>query len=111
MQSKENQETGIYRITGTGDFVLANRIAYEFGLQGPSLVYTFIGRSLMAHANIHGFCQDDHTNSMLLCVDLSPPSLSFHTFWGLRFSYRWWHQPCADTRDDGFHVPARCSLP
>jgi acyl transferase domain-containing protein len=36
MQSKENQETGIYRITGTGDFVLANRIAYEFGLQGPS---------------------------------------------------------------------------
>lgn len=36
MQAKENQHTGIYRITGHGDFVVANRVSYEFGFRGPS---------------------------------------------------------------------------
>ena len=36
MQSKENQHKGIYRINGYGDYVVANRVSYEFGFQGPS---------------------------------------------------------------------------
>ena len=38
MQAKETQHSGMYRITGYGDFVVANRISYEFGLKGPSYV-------------------------------------------------------------------------
>jgi len=36
MRAKENQHTGMYRITGYGDFVVANRVSYEFGFKGPS---------------------------------------------------------------------------
>ncbi|KAF2195930.1 hypothetical protein K469DRAFT_545317 [Zopfia rhizophila CBS 207.26] len=38
MQAKETQQTGMYRITGYGDFVVANRVSYEFGFTGPSMV-------------------------------------------------------------------------
>ncbi|KAK5988830.1 Highly reducing polyketide synthase pspA [Cladobotryum mycophilum] len=38
MQNRETQNRGVYRLPGTGDFVVANRVAYEFGLQGPSMV-------------------------------------------------------------------------
>ncbi|KAI9657994.1 MAG: Type I Iterative PKS [Bathelium mastoideum] len=38
MQAKETQHSGMYRITGYGDFVVANRISYEFGFKGPSMV-------------------------------------------------------------------------
>ncbi|KAL6362754.1 hypothetical protein LRP88_04058 [Fusarium phalaenopsidis] len=31
------RDFGIYRITGAGDFVLANRISYEYDLKGPSI--------------------------------------------------------------------------
>lgn len=36
MKAKETLHAGMYRITGSGDFVVANRVSYEFGLQGPS---------------------------------------------------------------------------
>jgi acyl transferase domain-containing protein/SAM-dependent methyltransferase len=35
--AKEEQNYGIYRISGWGDFVLSNRISYEFDLKGPSM--------------------------------------------------------------------------
>ncbi|KFZ17505.1 hypothetical protein V502_04560 [Pseudogymnoascus sp. VKM F-4520 (FW-2644)] len=38
MQAKESQQSGMYRITGYGDFVVANRVSYEFGFKGPSVV-------------------------------------------------------------------------
>lgn len=36
MGAKETQQTSMYRIMARGDFVVANRVSYEFGLQGPS---------------------------------------------------------------------------
>lgn len=35
MFSKEPQEYGLHRITGTGDFALSNRLSYEFDITGP----------------------------------------------------------------------------
>lgn len=35
MFGKETQPWGIHRISGSGDFVVANRLSYEFDLQGP----------------------------------------------------------------------------
>ncbi|KAJ6442338.1 LOW QUALITY PROTEIN: polyketide synthase [Purpureocillium lavendulum] len=36
--AKEDQQYGLYRITGYGDFMLPNRVSYEMDLMGPSLV-------------------------------------------------------------------------
>lgn len=35
MMAKDPQQYGLYRISGTGDFVLSNRISYEWDLTGP----------------------------------------------------------------------------
>lgn len=35
MFAKENQQYGLHRVGGYGDFMLANRISYEMGLMGP----------------------------------------------------------------------------
>jgi hypothetical protein len=35
LHAKDSQDFGIYRITGAGDFVLANRISYEYDFKGP----------------------------------------------------------------------------
>jgi acyl transferase domain-containing protein len=35
LRAKDNQAVGMYGVTGTADFVLANRISYEYDLQGP----------------------------------------------------------------------------
>lgn len=36
MQAQENQDLGMYRVTGFGEFAMANRVSYELGLTGPS---------------------------------------------------------------------------
>ncbi|KAJ5652341.1 Acyl transferase/acyl hydrolase/lysophospholipase [Penicillium longicatenatum] len=38
MFAKENQQYGLYRVTGYGDFMLSNRVSYEMDLTGPSMV-------------------------------------------------------------------------
>lgn len=35
MFAKEDQQYGLYRVTGYGDFMLSNRISYEMDLTGP----------------------------------------------------------------------------
>lgn len=35
LNSKDNLQSGMYRVAGTGDFSLANRISYEYDLHGP----------------------------------------------------------------------------
>ena len=35
IHAKDSQDAGMYRITGYGDFVLGNRISYEYGFTGP----------------------------------------------------------------------------
>lgn len=35
LSAKETQHRGGYRITGYGDFVLGNRVSYEYDLHGP----------------------------------------------------------------------------
>ncbi|KAH0559953.1 hypothetical protein GP486_003528 [Trichoglossum hirsutum] len=37
LHSKDVQEGGMYRVTGIGDFVLANRISYEYDFKGASM--------------------------------------------------------------------------
>ncbi|KAJ0124602.1 polyketide synthase [Diaporthe amygdali] len=37
MQNRDSQQSGIYRLDGYGDFMLSNRISYEFDLRGPSM--------------------------------------------------------------------------
>ncbi|SMQ54923.1 unnamed protein product [Zymoseptoria tritici ST99CH_3D7] len=37
MYAKENQQWGLHRIVGTGDFVISNRLSYEFDINGPSM--------------------------------------------------------------------------
>ncbi|EED13058.1 polyketide synthase, putative [Talaromyces stipitatus ATCC 10500] len=37
LNAKETQHRGGYRVTGYGDFVLGNRVSYEFDLHGPSM--------------------------------------------------------------------------
>lgn len=34
-EAKDTQKLGLYRVTGTGDFVLGNRVSYEYDLKGP----------------------------------------------------------------------------
>ncbi|KAI1814008.1 hypothetical protein GGS20DRAFT_550526 [Poronia punctata] len=38
LQYYDRQDLHLYKLAGTGDFVLANRISYEYDLKGPSLV-------------------------------------------------------------------------
>lgn len=35
LAAKDPQQLGVYRITGSGDFALANRVSYEYNLKGP----------------------------------------------------------------------------
>jgi len=35
LHNKDTQDFGMYRIMGSGDFVLANRVSYEYDLKGP----------------------------------------------------------------------------
>ncbi|KAJ5297689.1 Acyl transferase/acyl hydrolase/lysophospholipase [Penicillium antarcticum] len=54
IQAKEDQQHGMHRLTGTGDFMLANRVSYEMDLSGPSVVIrTACSASLVA---LHEAC-------------------------------------------------------
>ncbi len=35
MAAKDTQHVGMYRITGSGDFAISNRVSYEYNLKGP----------------------------------------------------------------------------
>ncbi|KAL8681559.1 MAG: hypothetical protein Q9224_006843, partial [Gallowayella concinna] len=35
MEAKDTQNTHMYRVTGYGDYITANRVSYEFDLKGP----------------------------------------------------------------------------
>jgi len=35
LQLKDTESSGMYRVTGYDDFMIANRISFEFGFQGP----------------------------------------------------------------------------
>ncbi|KAI1388535.1 putative polyketide synthase [Hypoxylon trugodes] len=46
---KEPQQWGMHRIVGTGDFVISNRLSYEFDIKGPSMtIRTACSASLVA---------------------------------------------------------------
>ena len=38
MAAKDTQHLGMYRITGSGDFAISNRVSYEYDLKGPRCV-------------------------------------------------------------------------
>lgn len=53
--AQDNQQHGIYRLTGYGDFMLSNRLSYEMDLKGPSMVIrTGCSASLVA---LHEACR------------------------------------------------------
>ncbi|KAI9774066.1 MAG: Type I Iterative PKS [Geoglossum simile] len=55
LHAKDTQDFGMYRITGSGDFVLANRISYEYDLKGPSMtIRTGCSSSMLC---LHLACQ------------------------------------------------------
>lgn len=41
-RSKEPQNTGNYTVTGSGDYMMANRVSYEYDLRGPRYVICFV---------------------------------------------------------------------
>jgi acyl transferase domain-containing protein len=42
LRAKDTQDFGVYRLTGKGDFLLGNRISYEYDLKGPRYVQILI---------------------------------------------------------------------
>lgn len=42
LDGRDPQQYHIYRLTGYGDYIPANRVHYEFGFMGPRLVREFI---------------------------------------------------------------------
>ncbi|KAK3688033.1 hypothetical protein B0T22DRAFT_425418 [Podospora appendiculata] len=55
LQAQDNQDNNLYKVTGAGDFVLSNRISYEYDLKGPSMtVRTACSASLYG---LHLACQ------------------------------------------------------
>ncbi|KAI9658048.1 MAG: Type I Iterative PKS [Bathelium mastoideum] len=63
LSSKDTQNLGMYRITGSGDFALANRVSYEYDLGGPSMTIrtgcssSLIGLHEACQAIAHGDCE------------------------------------------------------
>ncbi|OTB02208.1 hypothetical protein M426DRAFT_322916 [Hypoxylon sp. CI-4A] len=55
MQNKDGQQIGNHLVTGAGDWMLANRVSYEYNLCGPSMVIrTACSASLIA---LHEACR------------------------------------------------------
>ncbi|OTA83804.1 hypothetical protein M434DRAFT_400620 [Hypoxylon sp. CO27-5] len=55
LQNKDAQQTGNHLVTGAGDWMLANRVSYEYNLCGPSMVIrTACSASLIA---LHEACR------------------------------------------------------
>ncbi|KAI1770343.1 hypothetical protein F4818DRAFT_455735 [Hypoxylon cercidicola] len=55
MQGKDDQQAGNHLVTGSGDWMLANRVSYEYNFCGPSLVVrTACSASLIA---LHEACR------------------------------------------------------
>ncbi|GME55565.1 Lovastatin diketide synthase LovF [Neofusicoccum parvum] len=55
LSTKDPQHLGMYRVTGTGDFAIANRVSYEYDLKGPSMtIRTGCSSSLVG---LHEACQ------------------------------------------------------
>ncbi|KAF2267503.1 hypothetical protein CC78DRAFT_490418 [Lojkania enalia] len=53
--SKDTQHLGMYRITGSGDFAISNRVSYEYDLKGPSMtIRTGCSSALIG---LHEACQ------------------------------------------------------
>lgn len=47
LNAKETQHRGGYRVTGYDDFVLGNRVSYEFDLHGPRYIEIFLTMTLV----------------------------------------------------------------
>ena len=45
VDSRDTQNYGTYRLTGVGDYVLGNRISYEYDLRGPRYARKFAARA------------------------------------------------------------------
>ncbi|KAL0935770.1 KR domain-containing protein [Colletotrichum truncatum] len=55
MNAKENQPYGVYRTTGSGDFMLSNHVSYELDIKGPSMtVRTACSAAMVA---LHEACR------------------------------------------------------
>ncbi|KAK3324348.1 hypothetical protein B0T19DRAFT_464372 [Cercophora scortea] len=55
LQAQDHQDNNLYKVTGAGDFVLSNRISYEYDLKGPSMtIRTACSASLYG---LHLACQ------------------------------------------------------
>ncbi|KAL9069203.1 MAG: hypothetical protein Q9157_006247 [Trypethelium eluteriae] len=63
LSTKDTQNLGMYRITGSADFVLANRVSYEYNLGGPSVTVrtacssSLVGLHEACQAILHGDCE------------------------------------------------------
>lgn len=73
MHAKDTQDFGMYRISGNGDFLLGNRISYEYDLRGPrfAIACEFLDRKLIdCSITVKVGC-----SSSLLCLHLACEAL------------------------------------
>ena len=105
MNSRDVQNFGAYRLTGIGDFVLGNRISYEYNLKGPRCVYmddtapaSWLDGCLSSTLWLI-YQQYDYKDRLFFCVSWPAYSMSSAFVWrvlrciGLRhqFDHRSWH--------------------
>lgn len=79
LSAKDTQAHGPHRVTGSADFMLANRVSYEYDLRGPSVTYrTACSASLVAlHAAVQALRSGDCSGAVVAAANLIlSPSLT-----------------------------------
>lgn len=108
LAAKDPQNQGIYRITGSGDFALSNRVSYEYNLKGPRFVFHhFFLLLLCIQTNAR---QHDYSDRLFLLPDWLTRGLSGNLPWRMHFSYRRRDQSNHYPNYDGCDDRARCTI-
>ncbi|KAF2092354.1 ketoacyl-synt-domain-containing protein [Rhizodiscina lignyota] len=79
LTAKDSQAHGIYRVTGSSDFMLSNRISYEYDFRGPSVTFrTACSASMVAlHAAVQALRTGDCSAAIVASANLiTSPALT-----------------------------------
>jgi len=106
MFAKDSQQYGLDRVSGYGDFMLANRVSYEMDLKGPRFVKCL--SSLQNTALTEQ--QHDHPHGLLGGAGLSPRSRASYSAGRLHIRYCRRREPPTRAWDDAGNDRARRAL-